>query len=200
MLLEIEDEEDRWAEEIEVPDFSERAENGDYQKAVNDLAEIWGDRAIAIDDLEGGFYINIRTNRRKDINLEVVQNEFLERGCFVFASDPGIDNLPHTLIIFPTTDKYEAIAAMGTDRGDCGIGTGYLLQWLRELETGQPFVITRIRGDLLEGRFLTPVQDPQGLAEKMYEFCPDIVEQGFNSVEALAESLKNSDNLYFWWD
>ncbi|ELS32432.1 MULTISPECIES: ankyrin repeat domain-containing protein [Pseudanabaena] len=198
--VEQEDDDERWGEEIEPPDFSERAATDEYQQAVRDLAEICGDKASAINELEGGFYINVRTNKRKEIDVEALQNDFLERDCFVFQSDRSIDNLPHRLWILPTTDKYEAIAAMGTNGCNCGIGTGYVLEWLRELEEEQPFVITSIRGDLLSGRFLTPIQDPEELAERMYEFCPDIVSQGCGSVENLADSLKNSDNLYFWWD
>ncbi|TYQ23469.1 ankyrin repeat domain-containing protein [Pseudanabaena sp. UWO310] len=200
--LEVEQEEDDelWGEEIEPPDFSERAATDEYQQAVSDLAEICGDKAIAINELEGGFYINVRTNKRKEIDVEALQNDFLERDCFVFQCDRSIDNLPHRLWILPTTDKYEAIAAMGTNGYNYGIGTGYVLKWLRELEEEQPFVITIIRGDLLSGRFLTPIQDPEELAERMYEFCPDLVDQGCGSVENLADSLKTSDNLYFWWD
>ncbi len=198
--VEQDDDDERWGEEIEPPDFSERAATDEYQQAVSDLAEICGDKAIAINELEGGFYINVRTNKRKEIDVEALQNDFLERDCFVFQCDRSIDDLPHTLWILPTTDKYEAIAAMGTNGCNCGIGTGYVLEWLRELEEEQPFVITSIRGDLLSGRFLTPIQDPEELAERMYEFCPDIVDQGCESVENLADSLKTSDNLYFWWD
>jgi hypothetical protein len=34
----------------------------------------------------------------------------------------------------------------------------------------------------------------------MYDFCPDIVDQGIGSVELLAESLVEGDRLFFWWD
>ena len=42
--------------------------------------------------------------------------------------------------------------------------------------------------------------DAHNLAQRMYEFCPDIVDQGRGDVEALAESLARSDDLFFWWD
>jgi hypothetical protein len=34
----------------------------------------------------------------------------------------------------------------------------------------------------------------------MYDFCPDIVDQGVGSVKALATELRRSRSLYFWWD
>jgi hypothetical protein len=38
------------------------------------------------------------------------------------------------------------------------------------------------------------------LARAMYVYCPDIVLQGTQTLEALAASLMNSDVWYFWWD
>jgi hypothetical protein len=34
----------------------------------------------------------------------------------------------------------------------------------------------------------------------MYEFCPDIVDQGVGTVARLAQELSKSRKLYFWWD
>lgn len=38
------------------------------------------------------------------------------------------------------------------------------------------------------------------LAREHYIYCPDIVDQGVGSLEALAEALKESRTWYFWWD
>jgi hypothetical protein len=51
----------------------------------------------------------------------------------------------------------------------------------------------------LEGYFTTPVKDPRALAKRMYKFCPDIVDQGVGTVDALAKELQKQ-KLYFWWD
>lgn len=34
----------------------------------------------------------------------------------------------------------------------------------------------------------------------MYEFCPDIVEQGTESIEELVEEIKKTKKLFLWWD
>ena len=75
-----------------------------------------------------------------------------------------------------------------------------VIAWLRELEAEQPFELTGIGFDFLSGRFAAPVKDPAGLAKRMYEFCPDIVDQGVGDVAALAEELRTKQTLYFWWD
>jgi len=133
--------------------------------------------------------------------VETVQNQFLAKGCYVFASSRNLfDRLPERLTIFPTTDKYEAIAAMGTNGCNYDIGTGYVLQWLQELEAKQPFVITYIRYDSLGLRFLSPLEDVEYWADEMYEFCPDIIDQGVMERENLIKLLNTSDCITFWWD
>ncbi len=38
------------------------------------------------------------------------------------------------------------------------------------------------------------------LAREQYELCPDILQQGFPSAEALAAQLMGDEWWYFWWD
>jgi hypothetical protein len=44
------------------------------------------------------------------------------------------------------------------------------------------------------------LDDVEAMAKRMYAFCPDIVDQGTNTVEALARELKETNALFFWWD
>ncbi|MBP0031590.1 MAG: hypothetical protein J7524_00300 [Roseofilum sp. Belize BBD 4] len=75
---ELEEEENPRADvEYDYPDFSERGRNPAYAEAVQELADICGDKPIEFGDLEGGFYINVRTNKHKDLDVEAVQNQFL---------------------------------------------------------------------------------------------------------------------------
>ena len=62
-----------------------------------------------------------------------------------------------------------------------------------------PAVITR---DVLEYSLPAPVgrEKAMDLALEQYAFCPDIVNQGCESVGYLADSLAKSTKWYFWWD
>lgn len=57
--------------------------------------------------------------------------------------------------------------------------------------------------DVIEFWLDQPVTDPvlaSELAMEMYYLCPDIVDQGTETVENLASSLLNANVWYFWWD
>ncbi len=43
-------------------------------------------------------------------------------------------------------------------------------------------------------------KDPRSCAEDLYAFCPDIVDQGVGTVDALIQHLGESGSLYLWWD
>lgn len=58
-------------------------------------------------------------------------------------------------------------------------------------------------GDVLELRVLNPprsLEQARELARAQYAYCPDIVEQGVQTIENLARTLVDSSVWYFWWD
>jgi len=52
----------------------------------------------------------------------------------------------------------------------------------------------------VEGRFHSAIGDADALARRFYAFCPDVVDQGTETVDALARDLGESQRLYCWWD
>lgn len=62
-----------------------------------------------------------------------------------------------------------------------------------------PAVMTH---DVLEFDLPAPISCEQAmeLALQQYGFCPDIVDQGVETVGALADMLRKSKKWYFWWD
>ena len=104
------------------------------------------------------------------------------------------------LAIFATTDKFDVVTAVGTYAPNYDLDNIDVISWLEELDREQPFLLFRVLARTLAGVFLTNIKDPQALAERMYVFCPDIVDQGVETVERLAEVLEKERSLYFWWD
>ena len=43
-------------------------------------------------------------------------------------------------------------------------------------------------------------QHPTAFAREVYAFCPDVVDQGTETVEALAAEMKQENTVYLWWD
>ncbi|WP_279361754.1 DUF4253 domain-containing protein [Xanthomonas sacchari] len=54
--------------------------------------------------------------------------------------------------------------------------------------------------DWLEVELRSPPPDWDAFAREVYAFCPDTVDQGVESVEALAAQMRQSRSVFLWWD
>jgi hypothetical protein len=193
-------------EPVPKPDFSDAAKSPAFQQAIKDAAALLGAPPQPLyseaegDEIEGGVSFDVPEKKIEAV-LRPAHTNFLARGFYLFRYDQnfGIAGHPDKVGLLPTADKYAVMAALDTNGDNYGIGTAGVIAWMKELEQEQPFVLTGIGSDYLEGCFTTPVKDPNALAKRMYQFCPDIVDQGVETVGKLARELRKG-NLYFWWD
>lgn len=181
----------------------------DFRGAVRGLERLAGATAAPLYSTDSlgasvvteGFAVSVPAADAEAL-IAAAQARFLEKGFYLFRSEQhfGIRNEPDRLALFPRRDPYEILRFMGTNGANYGIGPDSIVAWLRSLERDQPFVLTGIAFDWLEGRFTSAIRDPTGLARRFYAFCPDIVDQGTGTVTALATELDQSERLYCWWD
>ncbi len=166
--------------------------NPEFLQVVAELESLCGSPAQAKEYLCGGREFYAPEGKLDTLEL---QRKFRPRGCFVFEPQKGL------LAVLPTPHWGEAVAVMQTNGANHNLSPYDVLHWMLALEKDQPFELRRITHDTLAGIFLTPIADPKGMAERMYQFCSDIVDQGCESVTALASELrKKPPKLYFWWD
>ncbi len=134
--------------------------------------------------------------------VRTLQPRFHERGFYLFRHEQhfAISGEPDEVGLLPTRDPYEVLILMGTNGWNYDIGPDSVVAWLRALEREQPFVLTGVGFDFVEGRFTEAMRGAEALAQRFYGFCPDIVDQGTGSVRALARHLRRSRELYCWWD
>jgi hypothetical protein len=148
-----------------------------------------------------GFEVALPAARAERLVTEA-QPRFGARGFYLFRSERnfGIGAQGDRVALFPRADPYELVRVMGTNGWNYGIGPDSIVAWLSLLGRDEPFVLTGIGFDWIEGRFVAQPRDANALARRFYAFCPDIVDQGTETVSALASELRRSRTLYCWWD
>lgn len=130
------------------------------------------------------------------IDLPTLQNHWIQQGIYLYHPGP-----PEKLAAIPANHWSTAIALMQTNGANHDLGPGDLLQWLKTLEQDQPFQLTTITHDRLEGTFLSPIANPKQMAKRMHKICPDLVDQGCGTLALLAQELQtHPTRLYLWWD
>jgi uncharacterized protein DUF4253 len=151
--------------------------------------------------LTEGFAVSVPSARAERL-VTAAQARFLENGFYLFRSEQhfGIAGQSDHVALFPRSDRYEILRLMGTNGWNYDIGPDSIVAWLKALEGDHPFVLTGMGFDWVEGRFRSAIGDADALARRFYAFCPDVVDQGTETVDALAQELGESQRLYCWWD
>ncbi|WP_051279184.1 DUF4253 domain-containing protein [Chitinilyticum aquatile] len=54
--------------------------------------------------------------------------------------------------------------------------------------------------DTIQLKFRKLPPDLKRFAKELYEFCPDVVDQGVGSLAALEQALREQHGAYLWWD
>jgi len=134
--------------------------------------------------------------------LDKLQSPLKKKGYTLFTLDQnfGIAGKLDIMAILNTTDKYEVLNQIKTDGINYEITTDSLVKIIKTFDEKYNLELTAASGDWCEFRIMKEPTDWLTIANEAYAVCPDIVDQGAGSVETLAEEMKRTRRLYFWWD
>lgn len=186
---------ERWGPDVPIPEFKAAADSSAFKAVLKELSVKYGKPRPLFDDVECVLCFDADP---ESAEIPAMQQQYATQDCFVFIAQQQFGG--RCLVAIPTADRYQALAVMQTSAPNYGIGPGKIIAWLKELEQAEPFVLTTVGHDLIEGEFRKPVSDPTLWAARMEEFCPDLVDQGVGTRADLVKQLKKSQRLYFWWD
>lgn len=117
-------------------------------------------------------------------------------GHLVFRSGRRLDHVA----VLRADDPYAPLRVMSTNGANYGLYTDEVIARLREWDARYGVRITGAWGDWVEAGFVRPPPDMLAFAREVYDFCPDVVDQGTETVEALAEEMRRSSTVFLWWD
>lgn len=107
------------------------------------------------------------------------------------------------LILVPCDYPYDVFSVLPFGGwNDCPFDEEHLAvarDWYKRFGA-TPFAIL---SDVVELYVESPVTNPEAaakLASGMYQYAPDIVDQGTESMQALAQEILGSKVWFFWWD
>jgi hypothetical protein len=187
---------------VEIPDFTKAAKAKPFQTVLSRLAELTGAKAAKIEledgEVRGGRAFLVDEQRARQIVAEH-REDFFADGATVFASRDVTRRNGPCVVALPTTDVYQAVAAMQTNGINSEVTTADVIKWLKDLEKDQPFVLTEIGPDLIRGTFTTEIKDPLKLVKRINKLCPD-GDIGKAYLSKQAKTLAKERRLFLWWD
>ncbi len=97
-------------------------------------------------------------------------------------------------------DQFELLKLMGIQGNDFTISNDRIVKWFRQWKAEFDFRIIGVGLDFIQADILKEPRDYLKLAREIYSMCPDVVDQGTESVGELAAEMKRSKTMFFWWD
>ncbi len=104
------------------------------------------------------------------------------------------------LVVGPGASQLDIPRLARTNATNYDMGTEDLVRKLREYDQDYGLDVYHAETDTIEFMLLNTPEDLSGFAVDLYEFCPDVVDQGVGSVAALEGSIEALGQVYLWWD
>ena len=132
--------------------------------------------------------------------LADLHDKFKSKGYLLYISENNSGYGADEITVLKTDDMFDALRFEGTNGINYDIYTDDIIEKLKLWNDQFGLDIFAASFDLVQARYIKMPPDMKAHAEETYAFCPDIVDQGTGSVEALQEETQKTQQLYLWWD
>lgn len=96
--------------------------------------------------------------------------------------------------------QFDILRIAQSDAVNYDMETEDLIRKLQNYHAEYGIDIFHAETDTIEFRLLSLPKDMHGFCTDLYEFCPDIVDQGCGSVDKLEKEVANHKAVFLWWD
>jgi hypothetical protein len=136
-----------------------------------------------------------------DNTYNKVKETLKKKGYLLFKSEENYGVNPDKYAVLKTKDQFDILKFRATSGPNYDITTDSILAKLRTWYTQYPFEITGADGDWVEIHLRKLSETDAGtFAREAYEFCPDVVEQGTETIDNLVTDLLQTKTMFLWWD
>ena len=92
----------------------------------------------------------------------------------------------------PTTDPFDEIRKAGTNGANYDLDTDAIIERLTKWQSLCSFTAANAKGDAVDITFTTLPKDMDAFVRDLYEFCPDLVDQGTGYVHEMVEMMEET--------
>jgi hypothetical protein len=118
----------------------------------------------------------------------------------VFIAERQYGFGPDRLAVIRSSDQFEPLRIMQTNGLNYDVSPDAVIERLQQWDTEFGLEIHGVGFDWVEASFREQPADMAAFAAQVYQWCPDVVDQGTETVARLAQEMARSNTLYLWWD
>ncbi len=141
-------------------------------------------------------------HKKSDDLILKLKDSFIDKGytIFLLRNNFNIDNAADDIGVLKTTNKYTILKQIGTDGLNWNISNDSVIAIIKQYDKKYALELIGARGDGCEFIIHNEPKDWTELAGELNKTCPDFVEQGWGKIEDLANEMKKTKRISFWWD
>lgn len=112
--------------------------------------------------------------------------------------DPKINGAE--IVVAPGQDQFDIVRLAATDAVNYDKTTDQIIEELRRWDSQFGIDIWQAETDTVQLKLKSIPTDLPKFSQGLYEFCPDIVDQGVGDIESLQAAVKQERAIFLWWD
>ena len=114
--------------------------------------------------------------------------------------EDGFGSGPDEIAILKSRDPHVYLDVVPVNGTNYGIDHDQVIAKYREWESRLGLKLIGAGGDWLSAEITRAPADWDEFAKEVYAFCPDIVDQGTGDLPSLSREMRESKQLFLWWD
>jgi len=104
------------------------------------------------------------------------------------------------LVVAGAKSQFDILRIAASDAINYGKETEDLVRTLQRWDERYGIDIYAAQTDTIQLKLKSLPRDMKAFANEVYEFCPDVVDQGTGDVQRLAAEIVATREVFLWWD
>ena len=156
-----------------------------------------------IDTINNGIYFPfVKENRAKRI-FNKYHKVLIENGIYLFLKNLDFDdklNSYYDVTLISAANMFDVIKLMNTNGLNYDVTNEQVVEQMKVWDNLVKFKLVVADEDRIEAKMTSLPADLDSFVNEIYNFCPDVIEQGYRDIDEMkADYLKNK-YFWLWWD
>lgn len=130
-------------------------------------------------------------------------NKVVKGNNYIFLTNMDFDesyNIYYDVVIIDGSDPFKIIEQFGTNGVNYDIYNPDIIKKLKEWDEQVNFKFVVIDVSRIHAYMNKLPNDISKFSSEVYKFCPDVIDQGYSSMEEMISDYKENKYFWLWWD
>ena len=153
--------------------------------------------------LNKGLVFKFVENEKAHAIFNTYNEKVVAGNNYIFLSNMDFDesyNTYYDIIIIEGSDPFKIIEQIGTNGVNYDVYNTDIIRQLKAWDAEVDFKFIVIDVARIHAYMNTLPNDLTKFTEDVYEFCPDVIDQGYSEMEEMMSDYKENKYFWLWWD